>query len=301
MSKSLTPVPSLFIGGVTGSGKSELATALARACGGIVINADAFQLYRELPVLTAQPDRVQQATVSHALYGVCSVQENLSAARYWELACDLDVGGQARIFTGGTGLYLRMLMRGGLAPMPEVDPALRSELSSLPLEELVVRLLAADPEAAGSIDLKNPRRVQRALEISLGSGRPISEQRKNWEAAADGPVQGVWLDLPRETLLPRLERRARAMLSSGAVEEVAACREYAGETARGAIGFTPICDLLDGRRTLADCTEKLIIGTRQYAKRQATWFRKEPALQRWEAVPETREQLVKFLLSLLDR
>ena len=169
--------------GPTGVGKSSLAVALAERLDGEILGADAFQIYAGLPVLTAQPPPEQLAAIPHHLVGFLDLSENFDAARYAKAAREALAAIQSRgklpILVGGTGLYLKALTH-GLAEMPPLDPKLRVRISSLTLEAAVAELGKADFEALGKIDLKNPVRVRRALEIVLQTGRPLADSRGAW-------------------------------------------------------------------------------------------------------------------------
>ncbi len=271
----------LFVAGPTASGKTAVAIALAEACGGEIVGADAFQIYRALPILTARPSPEELARVRHYLVGVIPTDTEYSVARYLEDAlaaiAEIRSRGKTPIVAGGTGLYLRALMR-GLSDAPPGDAELRAELSALPLEEAVARLTERDPEAAAAIDLRNPRRVVRALEVCLLAGRPFSSFRQEWEQAPQIP--GIVLMRDREELHRRINERTEAMFRAGVVEEVRQARESGGigATASQVIGWREIGALLAGELTEAECIAAIAQATRQYAKRQLTWFRRESSL-----------------------
>lgn len=266
----------LYICGPTASGKSGAALAVARALGGEIVNADAFQLYRGLETLTAAPTAAERGQVPHHLYGVLDPTESCDAARYRELALpvleDLARRGVRPLVVGGSGLYLKFLSHGP-SDLPPGDPELRRELDREPLAALYLRLAELDPETAATIDRHNPRYVQRALEICLLSGRPASELRGSFRKDPAG-LRGLVLSWPPEELDRRIRTRTRAMLDGGAIEEVAALPDGAG-TAAKAIGVPEIRAHLAGGLTRDECGERLVIATRQYAKRQRTWFRRE--------------------------
>jgi len=276
MANSL-PQP-FFLGGPTASGKSAVALALARRLGARIVNADAFQIYAGLPILTAQPSLEMLSQAPHELYGVAPVETPLDVASYWKVASPwLHHLSEPIIIVGGTGLYMRTLLRGGLDPLPPADPELRRELEATPLQDLTERLRQLDPVAHRQIDLFNPRRVVRALEVCLLSGQPVSLLRR-WTSKPDAEKRGVWLQWDRSLLHERIGRRSHAMLENGAIEEVAMTRQQASSTARQAIGFRNIESLLDGELNQEECRESIAQTTRRYAKRQETWFRKEAAL-----------------------
>jgi tRNA dimethylallyltransferase len=270
-----------YVCGPTASGKSARAIALAQEWNGEIVNADAFQLYRGLETITAAPTPEEQAQVPHHLYSVLDPSETCDAQRYRTLAqpvIDAIIArGKIPIVTGGSGLYLKFLTHGP-SPLPPGNATLRVELDAIPLEKLIAELQSIDPIEAAQIELQNRRYVSRAVEIFRLSGIPASQQRSNWEhvsAAKQQQLQGIVLQLPRQELHQRIAQRCAHMLQNGAIEEVQSHREHLSETCRKAIGVPQILDLLDGTIDQATCLQKIIEATRQYAKRQETWFRRE--------------------------
>jgi len=276
----MLPASTIFLAGPTASGKSALALELASQLDGEIVNADAFQLYAGLDVLTAKPSASDFARVPHHLYGVLPLTEACDAQRYHDLAkpviVEIASRGKTPLVVGGSGLYLKALTH-GLAPLPQGDAAMRERLRLMPLEDKTAELLALDPAAAATVNLRNPRYVERALEICLLTGKPQSELRQSFQNARPD-IRGFVLNWERKALIRRIESRTRQMLASGAIEEVAALGEVS-LTACKAIGIREIRDHLEGRLTLDQSREAIVIATRQYAKRQATWFRRETCFQ----------------------
>jgi len=268
-----------FLAGPTAVGKTEVALAVAEACNGEIVGADAFQVYRGLDLLTAKPPQESLARVPHHLVGSVPLAEAFNVARYLEAAqaaiADIRRRGRLPIVVGGTGLYLRALTR-GLSDIPPASPELRAELASTPLPQLLERLETRDPEAAAAIDTKNPRRVLRALEICLVTGKPFSSFRQEWEKQPH--FHGVLLERTREELYERIDRRTHAMFEEGVVEEVRAALAGGGvgSTAEQVIGWREITALLRSELTEADAIAAIQQTTRRYAKRQLTWFHREP-------------------------
>ncbi len=277
----MSPVttPFFIIAGPTAAGKSDVAVAVAERCGGEIVGADAFQVYRGLDLLTAQPTRAQRARVPHYLLSEIPLTQSFDVAQYLRAAslrlAEIHARGRVPIVVGGTGLYLRALTR-GLADLPGADADLRARLESQPLGELQRQLTALDPTAAAQLDLQNPRRVIRALEVCLVTGRPFSSFREQWSGPPSG-VRGVVLTRERTALLTRIHERTEAMFAAGVVEEVRAAGEV-GPTASQTIGLREIRAHLAGQLSRADCIAAIQLATRQYAKRQMTWFRRESAL-----------------------
>ena len=271
--------PFFIIAGPTAVGKSDVAIEVAERCGGEIVGADAFQVYRGLDLLTAQPSSAQRARVPHHLLGEIPLTQSFDVAQYLRAASERLAGlcarGRAPIVVGGTGLYLRALLR-GLADLPGADADLRAGLESQPLAELQRQLAELDPIGAARLDLQNPRRVIRALEVCLLTGRPFSSFRAQWSGPPPG-VRGVVLTRQRAALCTRIDERTAAMFAAGVVEEVRAAGEV-GPTAGQALGLREIRAHLAGKLSHADCIASIQLATRQYAKRQMTWFRRETAL-----------------------
>lgn len=284
--------------GPTGVGKSSLAVALAERLDGEILGADAFQIYAGLPVLTAQATPEQLSAVPHHLVGFLDLGENFNAARFVQAArermAEIESRGKLPILVGGTGLYLKALTH-GLAEMPPADPALRARISSLTLELATEELAKADPEALGQIDLKNPVRVRRALEIVLQTQRPLADSRGAWSQESN-EFRGLILTREREDLRNRIEANVTQMLASGAIEEVRRA-SHAGEGARRAIGFREIEEFLAGKTSLDACREAIATATKRYAKRQLTWCRTQfnfPSLD-LTAIPHPESALTRAL------
>jgi tRNA dimethylallyltransferase len=267
------------IAGPTAVGKTELAIEFAQRCEGEIVSADAFQIYRGLDVLTAKPSRAQRDCVAHHLIGEVPLEAPFDVAQYLELAERCFAGIRARgkrpIVAGGTGLYLRALLR-GLADLPPANAELRAELEAQPLSTLRDRLAALDPEAVAAIDLRNPRRVVRALEVCLLTGRPFSSFREEWRSEPL-PGAGVFLMREREELYRRVDARTEAMFAAAVVEEVR-CAPPTGPTASQILGLREIRAHLAGEMSREQCVSAIQAATRHYAKRQITWFRKEAGL-----------------------
>jgi tRNA dimethylallyltransferase len=280
-----SPESMFFVCGPTASGKSAHALEMAAKLDGEIVNADAFQLYRGVEVLTAAPAKEDQAEASHHLYAALEPSEAVDAMAYLRMAVpvveEILSRGKTPVITGGSGLYLKFLSHGP-SPLPPGEPGLRLELDALELPDLVARLSELDPVEAARTDLNNRRYVSRALEVCLLAGVPCSSLRDVWERSSrkrEGGLRGVVLQRTREELHRRIETRTHAMLEGGAIEEVAALRN-ATPGLEKAIGFREIRRLLGGEIDRATCEELINAATRQYAKRQETWFKRETWLER---------------------
>lgn len=288
----------LFLCGPTASGKSAAALALATTGRMEIVNADAFQLYRGLETLTAAPSAQDQERAPHHLYSVADPSQPLDAANYRKLALPvlqaISNRGNTPLVVGGSGLYLKFLTHGP-DKLPPANPELRAELEQFTTEELHRRLAELDPLEAKRIDRQNPRYLQRALEICLLTGKPVSAQRESF-ARHPPALRGIVLTWDPAALEERIRIRTREMLARGAIEEVAA-HPNLGATAARAIGIREIRSYLSGEIDLATCEERIVIATRRYAKRQRTWFRRESWLTsvRGDFSPELLRETAKSL------
>jgi len=293
---ALLTQPALMIGGPTASGKSAIAVQIALEMDGEILNADAFQIYRGLPLLTAQPDAQEQAGVPHHLLGEFDLREAFDAARYVALAHEriaaIWARGRLPIMVGGTGLYLRSVLYGFSSGLPKPDPELRATLEHRALSDLSRELLEKDPAAAHGVDLQNPRRVIRALEVCLLTGKPFTSFRE--DRVPPAIPAGLWLTRPRAELHTRIETRTSGLFAAGVEDEVKTVLKELGTTACQAIGLKQVTKVLSGETSRAEAIAEISAATRQYARRQETWFRKETAL-----IPCAPEQAHRTALELL--
>ncbi|TDU72914.1 tRNA dimethylallyltransferase [Prosthecobacter fusiformis] len=289
-----------FIVGPTASGKSALALALAEKVGGEIVNADAFQLYRGMDILTAKPAAADFEKVPHHLYGVIPLKEACDAQRYREMAlpviADIAARGKLPVVVGGSGLYVKSLSH-GLASLPPTDPDVRSRVAAMAAEDARDLLLTLDPQAGDNVPLANPRYVSRALEICLMTGRPQSELRQTF-AQTEPAGCGVVLQWEREDLYARINQRVEAMLEAGLLKEVTDLPEL-GLTAKKAIGLREMRAHLAGELPMVDAIESMQQTTRRYAKRQMTWFRRETWLQ--TICLDSQSTAESALTQLIDR
>jgi tRNA dimethylallyltransferase len=276
----------ILIAGPTASGKSELAAGLARRYGGVVINADSMQVYRGLPILTAQPGAAMMASVQHQLFGHVAPDRAYSVAQWLsdveEAVSQVREQGAVPIFVGGTGLYFRALER-GLSHIPQPQPDIRRywrERASEGGPTLHLELAKRDPAAAASISPGDTQRIVRSLEVFDSTGKPISHFRDDagrLPAIAED-AQRVVLQVPAAELRQRIDARFDRMLAVGALAEVKSMASLGlnpGLPAMKAIGVPQLLCYLSGSLSLADAVEAAKTATRQYAKRQRTWFRNQ--------------------------
>ncbi|GAA4763805.1 tRNA (adenosine(37)-N6)-dimethylallyltransferase MiaA [Stakelama sediminis] len=285
-----------LIAGPTASGKSALALALAEKHEGTVINADSAQVYRELRVLSARPSVEEEARAPHRLFGHVGGAEPYSAARWAQeakgaIAESLNTG-RLPILVGGTGMYLRTLID-GIAPVPEIDPAIRAEVRALPVAEARRQLTLLDPQAAERLRETDTTRIARALEVIRSTARTLNA----WQAERVGGIGDSITLMPlillpdRAWLTERCDRRFAWMLDHGGVEEALALDARTDipteASIRKAIGVPQILAWQGGTLFREQALAEAQAATRQYAKRQYTWFRRQPPPD-WRRTSETQ-------------
>ena len=274
----VAPDRPVLIAGATASGKSALALAIARAQGGVVVNADALQVFENWRILTARPSPAEEEAAPHALYGHVPGDTAYSVGHWLADLDPLLAGPERVIITGGTGLYFAALTE-GLAEIPPTPEAVRAEADRQRLADggLDAMRAALDPETAARIDLQNPMRVQRAWEVLQATGRGLA----GWQADTPPPrlplaaAQPLLVDIDRDTLRDRIARRFDAMLAAGALDEARANRPGWSDAlpSAKAIGARELIAHLDGEMPLDLARDRAIVASQQYAKRQRTWFR----------------------------
>jgi tRNA dimethylallyltransferase len=290
-----------FIVGPTAVGKSEIAAEVAQRLNAEILSADAFQIYRGLDLLTAKPDHRTAAKAPHHLIGSIPLSEEMNAEKYRAAAETILSRGKPIIVVGGTGLYIKALTH-GLSSLPSANPKLREKLERTTTEELSRSLRALDPTGAEKIDRGNRRRLIRAVEVCLLTGKPFSSRRTEWSRStgilpvgrigvspvlssrqdlrrpdrqdACATANGILLERERGELYDRINQRVEQMFDAGVVDEVRAAEEI-GRTAAQTLGLREIHALLAGEISQAECIAKIQQSTRRYAKRQLTWFRRQ--------------------------
>jgi tRNA dimethylallyltransferase len=294
----------IFLSGPTACGKSSVAASLAQQTGGEIVCADAFQLYAGLPILTAQPGADELAAAPHHLYGTVPLTEDMDAARYSRMAdeviAEIQARGRPAVITGGSGLYIKALTH-GLSPLPPADSKLRTELDQLSAEELTSRLLALDPRAGDTVNLRNARYVQRALEIAILTGRPAAEQKTSFAAGPRPGIRGFFLHRKREDLYDRINQRTLDMMASGALEEVRAVPPEISATARKTIGLNDLQRALTGESSVEEAVAAIQQTTRHYAKRQMTWFRRETWMETVDSTGRKTQEIAAEICQRLSR
>ncbi|MGD0351565.1 MAG: tRNA (adenosine(37)-N6)-dimethylallyltransferase MiaA [Verrucomicrobiota bacterium] len=285
MAKSYLPSPKsylpILIAGPTAVGKSTIALQLAGQLGGEIISADSMQVYRGLDIGTAKPSPAERARVPHHLIDICDLTESFDAAQFARLAhravTEIQSRGHVPILCGGTGLYFKAFLE-GLGEAPSADARLRAELEAMPLEKLLAELRERDPVTYKKIDRKNPRRVIRAVEVIRLTGRPASIQRADWDSRHSSLVTRHFYCFTRQPadLHARINTRVDAMFARGLVDETRELLKRGlaeNKTAMQAIGYRQVVEHLRGERSLAETVELVKVRTRQFARRQLTWFR----------------------------
>lgn len=292
----------VFLVGPTAVGKTPVALELASRWDAEIISADAMQVYRGMDIGTAKPSQAERQRIPHHLIDVCEPGEHFDVQRFVELATQtlrrIHQRGRLALVVGGTGLYIRAL-RFGLFRGPGRNPRLRRKLESLSTGELSALLSRVDPQTAGVIDRHNPRRLVRALEVALVSGRSILAWQQQWsrQPVVPGPVIGLRRD--RADLVARIEQRIDQQMQAGWLEEVRRLMPLQG-TAAQAIGYRELAAHLRGELSLAEALAQIKARTRQFARRQMTWFRREPALtwvdvNRDETVAEIAGRVIRVV------
>lgn len=296
-----------LIAGPTASGKSAVAIELAERRGGVVINADSAQVYADLRILSARPSLEEEARVPHRLFGYIDGAESCSAARWAADAraaiADAHRAGRLPVLVGGTGLYLRTLID-GIAPVPEIDPEIRARVRAMPVAEAHRALCEADPVAAARLAPADTTRVARALEVVRSTGRTLAAWQDDRSGGIGDAIRLVATVLlpEREWLLARCDARLKAMFDGGAIEEVARllARDDIPLAApiRRAIGVREIAALLAGTIDRNAALAAATTATRQYAKRQYTWFRNQPPAA-WHRTGESDKNVIAGQIEIL--
>jgi tRNA dimethylallyltransferase len=281
-----------LLAGPTAVGKSEVALLLAEKLGGEIVSVDSMQVYRGLDIGTAKPSLQERQRVPHHFIDVAEVTESFDAARFVRLAGeavnDIQRRGKVPLLCGGTGLYFKAFLE-GLGDAPPSDPGLRAELEKISTDERLRELAERDPQTYAVIDRQNPRRVIRALEVIRLTGKPFSVQRAQWSQSSK---EYLCFGLSRSPgdLRRRIDLRVEQMFSRGLVVETEQLLERGlqqNPTAAQALGYRQVLEHLQGLRPLAETIELVKIRTRQFAKRQMTWFRRQLRVN-WVHLDETQ-------------
>ena len=290
----------IVIVGPTGSGKTDLSIRLALHYRAPILSTDSRQVYRSMPIGTAQPTDEQLNTVEHHFIASHDIEDKLSCGEYevQALACLEKLFAQHDdvVAVGGSGLYVRALCE-GMDELPQADEALRRELERRLADEgigaLAAQLRELDPRYYEEVDRSNPARVMRALEVCLQTGRPYSAQRTGVRRERPFRIIKIGVNLPREVLYDRINRRVDAMVAEGLEAEARRLYPHRELNALQTVGYREFFDCFDGRVTRDEAVELIKRNTRRYAKRQLTWFRRDPEI-RWFS-PTDDGKMIRYI------
>lgn len=288
----------------TASGKSDVAMAVARATGAHIVAVDAMQVYRGMDIGTAKPTKADQADVPHHCIDLVGAHERFTVAEFKVHAAraraEIAAAGAHALFVAGTGLYLTAVIDNLQLPgeWPEVRAELQAESD---VAVLFARLQELDPVAAGRTDKSNRRRIERALEVCIGSGKPFSSFGPGTGAYPPSDVHQVGITWPRETLSRRIEQRVHAMMNEGLLSEVRGLAELGelSREARQALGYKELLAHLDGEVSLDEAVADIVLHTRQFAVRQERWFRRDPRIQWVTVTTDPVAEVTPHVLALL--
>lgn len=297
LSKILQAPTVIIIVGPTAAGKTAAAVRVAERLKTKIISADSRQCYKELNIGVAKPPAAELNAVPHYFIDSHSIHEQVNAARFEELAlqwtADIFLASPTAVMVGGTGLYIKAFTD-GLDEIPPADPAIRQHLKErYDLEGigwLQQEVSQVDPDFFKQGEALNPRRLLRALEVWLSTGKSILSFRKGGSRQRPFEVRMIGLELPKEALHRRIDQRVDAMIQQGLVEEVQSLQPYRSHNALQTVGYKEIFDYLDGKCSLDEAITNIKTNTRRYAKRQYTWFRKVVGIQ-WT----DPEKILKFI------
>ena len=290
----------IVIVGPTGSGKTSLSIALAQHYAAPIISTDSRQVYRGMAIGTAQPSSEELAAAEHHFIADREIFDDFNCGRYEQeaLKCleELFKAHNIVVAVGGSGLYIQALCD-GLDALPEADDTLRAELKhrleTEGIESLVDQLRELDPKYVAELDVYNPQRVVRALEVCLVTGRPYSELRSGNVAKRDFDIIKIGTEMDREVLYDRINRRVDIMLNDGLLKEVEALLPHRHLNSLQTVGYREFFDYFDGKCSLEESVELVKRNSRRYAKRQMTWFRRDEAIA-WFA-PDKVEEIIEYI------
>lgn len=290
----------IVIIGPTASGKTSLAIKIAKKYNTEIISADSRQFYREIPIGTAAPQNDEMQGVKHHFVGSLSVSDYFNVSAFEQQVLQLlekkfeDT--KIMLMVGGSGLYIDAVCK-GIDDLPDANEELRAELNKLFDEEgltaLQQKLKQLDPEYFKQVDLNNPKRILRALEVSIQTGKPYSNQRRGIEIERSFNIVKIGLEVPREQLIERIDSRLNSMLTEGWLEEAKSVLPFKNKNALNTVGYKELFKYLENEWSLELAIEKIKTNTRRYAKRQMTWFKRDKDIE-WFS-PDDIEGVIHFI------
>lgn len=292
----------IVLAGPTGVGKTDLSLKLAKILDADIISCDSAQVYKEMNIGTAKIKESEMNGIKHYMLDVLEPREKYSVGEYQravdKILAQKEKEGRAVILTGGTGLYINSVVD-GLSSLPENDPKLRDELMALSVDELYEKLLELDPEAAEKIHKNNKKRVERAVEVCLITGKKFSVLSKENVKNNNYDFLKVCLTRDREILYKRIDKRVDIMMNEGLLDEVTALyKKYGGEILRkiNIIGYTQLIDYLEGKISLETAVEFIKRDSRHYAKRQMTWFNNDSGYLWFDLEKQSENEILKTII-----
>ena len=292
----------IVLAGPTGVGKTDLSLKLAKILDADIISCDSAQVYKEMNIGTAKIKESEMNGIKHYMLDVLEPIEKYSVGEYQravdKILAQKEKEGRSVILTGGTGLYINSVVN-GLSSLPESEPKLRDELMALSVDELYEKLLELDPEAAEKIHKNNKKRVERAVEVCLITGKKFSVLSKENVKNNNYDFLKVCLTRDREILYERIDKRVDIMMSEGLLDEVTALyKKYDGEILRkiNIIGYTQIIDYLEGRISLEAAVDFIKRDSRHYAKRQMTWFNNDSGYLWFDLEKQSENEILKAII-----
>ena len=292
----------IVLAGPTGVGKTDLSLKLAKILDPDIISCDSAQVYKEMNIGTAKIKESEMNGIKHYMLNVLEPIEKYSVGEYQravdKILAQKEKEGRAVILTGGTGLYINSVVN-GLSSLPESNPKLRDELMALSVDELYEKLLELDPEAAEKIHKNNKKRVERAVEVCLITGKKFSVLSKENVKNNNYDFLKVCLTRDREILYKRIDKRVDIMMNEGLLDEVTALyKKYGGEILRkiNIIGYTQLIDYLEGKISLETAVEFIKRDSRHYAKRQMTWFNNDSGYLWFDLEKQSENEILKTII-----
>lgn len=292
----------IVLAGPTGVGKTDLSLKLAKILDADIISCDSAQVYKEMNIGTAKIKESEMNGIKHYMLDVLEPREKYSVGEYQravdKILAQKEKEGRAVILTGGTGLYINSVVN-GLSSLPENDSKLRDELMALSMDELYEKLLELDPEAAEKIHKNNKKRVERAVEVCLMTGKKFSVLSKENVKNNNYDFLKVCLTRDREILYKRIDKRVDIMMNEGLLDEVTALyKKYGGEILRkiNIIGYTQLIDYLEGKISLETAVEFIKRDSRHYAKRQMTWFNNDSGYLWFDLEKQSENEILKTII-----